>query len=105
MLAKTIGVRSYVAQGASEYTSVASLALRRPCIDEWAAHRGWVTKARAWLPKATSFGGQLGRFAGRVVFPVGMALTLYDVATLSFELGQEYGPSKWYGDDDEKWFK
>lgn len=31
--------------------------------------------------------------------------SLYSWTSMWFELGAEFGPSKWYGDDDMKWFK
>lgn len=33
------------------------------------------------------------------------AAALYSWTSMWFELGQEFGPSTWYGDDDTKWFK
>ena len=45
-------------------------------------------------------------FAGILTIPgVGQAAALYGWFRLFFELGAEYGPSTWYGEDDNKWFK
>jgi hypothetical protein len=34
------------------------------------------------------------------------AVPVYGTAwSIGWELGKKYGPSKWYGDDDTKWFK
>jgi RHS repeat-associated protein len=47
----------------------------------------------------------IGRAIGRLVPGLGWVIVYYDAGTTGFELGQEYGPSKWYGSDDTKWFK
>ncbi|SFC86698.1 RHS repeat-associated core domain-containing protein, partial [Parapedobacter composti] len=43
-------------------------------------------------------GGALGR-------AVPYAGWIYTVSEISYELGKYYGPSKWYGNDDTKWFR
>jgi hypothetical protein len=43
----------------------------------------------------------VGAALGRAVPYVGWGLT---IGQISFELGKEFGPSKWYGEDDSKWF-
>jgi hypothetical protein len=55
---------------------------------------------------ATTVGtNTIGRAIGRFVPYVGWGLTTYDAVTTSFRLGQQYGPSTWYGSDNTKWFK
>ena len=42
---------------------------------------------------------------GYAIPVVGEAVALYSWARLWFDLGAKYGPSKWYSDDDTRWFK
>jgi RHS repeat-associated protein len=44
-------------------------------------------------------------FWGIIIPGVGQSVAVYGWFRLFFELGAEYGPSTWYGDDDNKWFK
>ncbi len=44
----------------------------------------------------------IGRAVGRQIPYVGWALTAWDIG---WALGENYGPSTWYGDDDYSWFK
>lgn len=61
---------------------------------------------KAGTKVATKIGTNvIGRALGRLVPGIGWGVTYYDAITTGFELGQDYGPSKWYGSDDTKWFK
>jgi len=67
-------IRSFVVQGASKYTSIASVAFRKLIPSTW--------ETLEFLPRSISLGGQLGR----AVPYVGWAITAYDVT---------YNGSKW----------
>jgi len=45
------------------------------------------------------------RFVGYAIPGVGQGVALYSWGRLWFDLGQNYGPSTWYGNDNDKWFK
>lgn len=47
----------------------------------------------------------VGAAAGRAVPYVGAGLILNDTYDIFYNLGYDYGPGTWYGDDDNKWFK
>ena len=44
----------------------------------------------------------IGRAIGRFVPYLGWGIT---ITTTSFSLGEKYGPSTWYGNNDYKWFE
>ncbi|MFZ5940102.1 MAG: hypothetical protein ACOYXB_05970 [Bacteroidota bacterium] len=47
----------------------------------------------------------IAEIGGYAVPGVGEAVAAYSWFRLWFDLGAKYGPSKWYGDDDTRWFK
>jgi len=71
-LAKSIWEESRWVKGSSSNTSVLSLMFRK-------MYQGVPPKSAWYLPKSTSFGGQLGRLAGNLLRPVGWALTTLSV--------------------------
>ncbi len=68
-LAKAIWSKSRRVLQASNNTSIASLIFRKYLGN---------TSTVKWLPKAASLGGQLGRAAGKILMPLGVAFTIYD---------------------------
>lgn len=44
-------------------------------------------------------------YAGCTIPVIGEGVALYSWGRLWFDLGANYGPSKWYRDDDTRWFK
>ncbi len=47
----------------------------------------------------------IGGAVGKLVPYIGVSLMLKDTYDIFYDLGYNYGPSTWYGDDDNKWFK
>ena len=44
-------------------------------------------------------------YCGYAVPGIGQGVALYSWGRFWFDMGQEYGPSTWYGEDDNKWYK
>ncbi|MFZ5430467.1 MAG: RHS repeat-associated core domain-containing protein, partial [Bacteroidota bacterium] len=44
-------------------------------------------------------------YAGYAIPGIGQGVAAYSWSRLWFDLGANYGPSKWYGNDNSKWFK
>ena len=86
-LAKFIFPGSRIVGNASTNTSLLSLTARRGL-------KG-VSKVSG-LGSGVSLGGQIGRVGGKLLGPIGAALTLYDAATIGWELGEEYAPISTY---------
>ncbi|SEL95870.1 hypothetical protein [Parapedobacter koreensis] len=100
LLPKSGGVGGGGAAG--RWTSVASKSLRWA---DRAVQAGLGTNyklpAKGLIHRALGtrmVGGALGR-------AVPYAGWIYTVSEISYELGKYYGPSKWYGNDDTKWFR
>ena len=87
---------------AGAWTSVASKSLRwTDRVVQSALGTNYKLPAKGLLHRALGTRG-VGAAAGRAVPYAGWVITITD---LSYELGKHYGPSKWYGKDDTKWFK
>ena len=81
----------------SRFTSTAALYFRRT--------RGHIAPKVKWfLPKALSYGGQLGRLSSRFLGPVGWGLLMYDVGCFMHDSSEELIRTKYNGDRDQ-WYQ